>query len=187
MENPHNGRATLNQQLNKLEIIIPTKKNWLIIAFVTFWLCGWAFGFVSAIAGIGFGFGPASAFLLVWLSAWTIGGIAVGSFAYYMVFGEEVIIFADGKMTYIRAGQFFLRDKTYDLKEAKNWRIVPSDGYYQDFFGFRRYDFAGLRSGGTIHFNYGMKTVKIAIAIDEPESEHILATLHEKGFIMEGK
>jgi hypothetical protein len=42
-------------------------------AFIAFWLCGWAVGWIAAAAAIIAGGGP-QLFLVGWLGAWTLGG-----------------------------------------------------------------------------------------------------------------
>ena len=52
--------------------------RYLIILFLSFWLCGWFVGFVSAGKQIITGDGP-TGFLAFWLVGWTVGGLfAVG-------------------------------------------------------------------------------------------------------------
>jgi len=50
--------------------------RFLMIAFMVFWLCGWAFGEVMAIRQVLLGIGGgADLFLLIWLGGWTCGGV----------------------------------------------------------------------------------------------------------------
>jgi hypothetical protein len=55
--------------------------------FLLFWLCGWAFGFSSAVSQILSGKG--GAFLVFWLCGWTVGGI-FAAFALYRAFRPPV-------------------------------------------------------------------------------------------------
>ncbi len=40
---PPSGRCVIKDMGDSLRIIIPSRKNWLMIAFLGFWLVGWAF------------------------------------------------------------------------------------------------------------------------------------------------
>jgi hypothetical protein len=45
----NNGKAKIENVGNDLIIEVPSKKNWLVLIFATFWLGGWAFGALSAL------------------------------------------------------------------------------------------------------------------------------------------
>jgi len=69
-------RATVTNDGSELKIIIPTKRNWLITLFLTFWLGGWAVGefavphlMFSGTSPIGIKF-----FMIFWVGGWTVGG-----------------------------------------------------------------------------------------------------------------
>jgi hypothetical protein len=54
----------------------PGRARYAVAAFILFWLCAWAFGWVAAAGQIvrgGNGGGP-QLFLVGWLGAWTVGG-----------------------------------------------------------------------------------------------------------------
>ncbi len=44
MELPYSGRSVISELYNGIEIHIPARKNWFIVVFLSFWLCGWAVG-----------------------------------------------------------------------------------------------------------------------------------------------
>jgi hypothetical protein len=58
--------------------------RWVIVAFLTFWLCGWAVGEGFAIWALFFSGTPwpVKLFLLFWLTLWTFGGLAAARFAF---------------------------------------------------------------------------------------------------------
>jgi hypothetical protein len=53
-----------------------------IAAFLAFWLCGWAFFFVSAVVGLVNNANAPKGFLAFWLVAWTLGG----TFAIFLLY-----------------------------------------------------------------------------------------------------
>jgi len=78
----------LEQRSDDLWIFIGPRRRWGVVAFTSFWLCGWVVGEIMAITNLfnylsggktgpdpsGF---PVPLFLLVWLTVWTIGGIVI--------------------------------------------------------------------------------------------------------------
>jgi hypothetical protein len=185
MERPYAGKATILESTHETVVTIPTKKNWFLLVFITVWLCGWAIGWLSATGTLTFSGGTdVDAFLAVWLTLWTIGGFFIINFYVWMLLGKEVITFNKNTITRARKGQLFFRDKTYDVREVKSIRIKEPEA--DSGFGmFQRQSFSAIVKAGTIHFSYGLQTVKIAAGIDEPEAKLILAKLVEKQYLTE--
>lgn len=187
MESPYGGRATINQDFDHIEISIPVKRNILIIAFLCFWLCGWFFGesFVigTLIGGIG---GGADLFMIVWLCGWTVGGIFVIKTLWWIIAGKEIVTAGKGVLEIKKQGDLFSKAKAYDLNECRGFRTVDNsllNGF--PFASYRPFGAFNNNSIGTIAFDYGMKTVKFAGAIDEAEGKHILNLLKSKGILKE--
>lgn len=110
--------------------------RWFGAAFLAFWLCGWAMGETFALWLLVKGaialltgtppepgrapleFGPAllmGLFLLVWLTLWTVGGIAAASELLRLLWGEDRVEVASGRLTVrwfrgpVRTGRTFER------------------------------------------------------------------------------
>ncbi len=179
-EKPYQGRAIVVDTFQGLEITIPTKKNVLLILFLSFWLCGWLMGetfAIGAVGGLWRSLNFAGLFILIWLCGWTIGGFFAIRTLIWNVIGKEILHFEQGQLTVQKQGAIFFKPSTYDLSEAKNFR-VQEDKY--GYGGARRTGLAPLYDGGTIRFNYGLKTLKIAGGVDEAEAEFILTKLKSK-------
>lgn len=185
MERPYAGRATIQENTHETVVTIPTKKNWFLLVFITVWLCGWAIGWFSVTGTLTFSGGTGvDAFLALWLTLWTIGGFFIINFYVWMLAGKEVITINKNTITRARKGQLFFKDKIYDVREVKSIRIKEPET--DTGFGmFQRQSFSEMVKAGTIHFSYGMQTVKIASGIDEPEAKLILAKLVEKQYLTE--
>ncbi|SDR95504.1 hypothetical protein SAMN05216490_0268 [Mucilaginibacter mallensis] len=183
MEIPYTGRATIDEDFGGIEITIPTKKNWFIILFLSFWLCGWLAGeiFVSATAFGFWGRGPAP-FLIIWLCGWTVGGFFALRTFWWMLMGKEVISAGQGALTIDKKGVFLYRLKTYDLRETKDFR-AREDYFATGPFGFGRSNIFNLDKKGTIKFDYGMQTIMFGEALDEAEANFILQKLRDKKLI----
>lgn len=184
MEIPYAGRAIINDTFDGLEIIIPSKKNWFLIVFLGFWLVGWTLGETAALAAItGFlgELGPQRSFVLLWLIFWTIAGFFTLSAFLWNLLGKEIITAIQGQLTIAKKGALFYRTKMYNLNEAQNFRIQQDN--YSGKYQRRRKN--GFWFGGIIAFDYGMKTVRFGLGIDEAEAKFILSKLFNKRILTE--
>ena len=173
-------RSTIHDSPSGLEIVIPARRNFFTIAFIGFWLIGWACGEVFAIRQL-FVVGKSpdfpGLFLLAWLGGWTVGG----GFAIYAwlwtVVGKERIILRPGTLATKREVLGFGRSREYDLSHVSNVRISQQSHNPFDFG-------SGMRSlgigGGMIAFDYGAKTFRFGASIDEVEAEDIVEELKKR-------
>jgi len=180
IEQPFSGRATLDFNGRSLKISIPSRKNAFIILFFCVWLVGWFFGEKSALTEILRSENiAANGFLLFWLIGWTIGGLFALAILLWTAFGEEIITF-DDRILQVGKGffNFSFRTKKYETKHLKNLVLNPSSGGdINSLFSQKKIgDFWGI-TGGKISFDYGMKTIKFGIGIDEAEARHIISEI----------
>lgn len=182
MEIPYKGRATVQDNITDLQIVIPAKRNWFIILFLGAWLGGWLMGEFFALGLVTGSFGhrgPANLFVLFWLIGWTVGGFFAFRAFLWNLSGREIITIGQGRLTIDKKGAPLFKSKTYDVNEVKNIRI-QEDNFATGPFGIRPTGFAGLNAGGIIRFDYGLKTVKFADGIDEAEARYILEKLKDR-------
>lgn len=187
MEQPYKGRATIQDNFSDLQIIIPAKRNWFIIIFVAAWLCGWFMGetfALGALTGL-IGDNPFSIFLLFWLIAWTVGGFFAFRTFLWNLIGKEIITVGQGSLMIDKKGALLFKPKTYDLNEVRNIRVQEDNLGYNGIFGTQRNSFSAFNQGGTIRFDYGLKTVKFAGGIDEAEAKFIIDKLKERHLLTE--
>lgn len=172
------GRSHIEQTPSGLRIIIPAKKNYFLLLFLTFWLAGWAFGEVTALAQV---LNPESGapklFMLVWLGGWTVGG----AFAIYAwlwnLKGQEIINLSGSELQHIRRLPLFQRSKEYDLSSVSKLRTqVPDSSAFASRNGM---EFWGI-SGGSVAFDYGHSTHKFGVQLDEAEANHIVTTIKQR-------
>ena len=189
VEIPFSGNATISEFEGNLEVVIPTKKNWFIVAFISFWLCCWAVAEIMVL-GMLLGFGPvggigfASLFMLGWLCMWTIGGLFALRIFLWMLTGREVLIFGQGYLTTKKAGLLFHPRKTYAINDIQNLKVEESP-QVNLFWGSSRNYLSYLVPPGTIRFDYGFKTIKVGSGLDAPEAQSILEKLKSKGHLFE--
>lgn len=141
------------------------------------WMGGWVMGETFAIGTIFSSGTPifANAFLLFWLTGWTVGGAFVMYMISWQLVGREIITLERGLLKIEKSVKGIGRKKVYDVRSIKNIDINPTQdvgiwgGYYnRNLFGMK---------GGKIKFDYGMTTIKFANDIDEAEARMVIAKL----------
>lgn len=175
----NNGKATIDNGLYGLSIIIPSKKNWFALLFGTVWLGGWIFGFTNVsdiLLSDGAKGSGAMGFMTFWLIAWTVGGLAVIFLLLWGYFGKEIFI-EDGDKVLFEKSVFGVGKKDkLDKSEIGNFRTeIGNDGW----FGGNRWAFWGL-GPGKIKFDYGYKTYSFGLGVDDAEANHLVNMLREK-------
>src|SRR2546421_13130094 len=104
VEIPAGPRYTIAERPGELSITIPATRYWYVIPFLFVWLCFWcvgeAFG-VGLVVGCVVGFPSqeegaggllvGAVFGAVWLTLWTLGGIAALYTLLWQMAGREVV------------------------------------------------------------------------------------------------
>src|SRR5438105_3770857 len=70
------------------QIRIPMRRNWLILIFVSFWICGWTVGGMTAIYQVSENF---DWFLIFWLGGWALGWVFAAATIWSQIAGSEII------------------------------------------------------------------------------------------------
>lgn len=113
------AKASVFDTPQGLVINIPAAKNWFLILFVGFWLCGWAFGEVSVIHQLATGKTNGSGlFLIGWLGAWTVGGCFFISMWLWSIAGHEIISLTPTSLAIRRDILGFGRSREYMTSRA---------------------------------------------------------------------
>jgi hypothetical protein len=188
IEKPYEGRAKVNFDGISLLIKIPSKKNWFIIIFLAAWLGGWFMGETSAINELRSGDNAGvNSFMLFWLFGWTVGGLLAITILLWSLFGQETIEIKSGVLS-ISKGilDLGLLKKNYDLNNIKNLELNIEPSGMESFFDQKKKigDFWGF-TGGKIRFDYGMKTIKSGIGIDEAEARYLIDKIKKLGYYKE--
>jgi len=171
-------RSTITPEPNGIKVVIPAKRNWFILLFLSFWLCGWAVGEFTVPFEFFKNDTPSGAklFSLAWLGAWTIGG----GFAIYawlwQIKGEEIITLTPAALLKKRSVFGYGRQHEYGIQHVKNLRVAPQ--------GYNPFDFASVGqfwgvSGGAIAFDYGAKTYRFGAGLDESEANQIVSQMKQ--------
>jgi hypothetical protein len=177
---PPGPRHTATEDRDGLVVRIPSKRNIFILAFLTFWLCGWLGGeiMVPFTFFTGAKKEPAAlAFMVFWLCGWTVGG----GFALYIwlwhIKGCELITISPIALSIKREVFGFGRSRHFEASEIRHLRVAP--------FTYNPYDFRSSLAfwgigGGALAFDYGFKTFRFGAGVDEAEARVILQTITKR-------
>lgn len=178
MENTE-GRSTIEKVDGALQITIPARRHIFVLIFIMAWFGGWAVGEFFALRALFEIFSKktagASMFMVFWLIGWTVGGFFVFKYILWMLFGREIIKVSIKSIIISKKTLCFKSEKEYAVSNVKNFRIVQRiEGY------------TGRRYGGSadmlekICFDYGMKTVKFGVGLDEAEANYLIEKITQK-------
>lgn len=151
--------------------------RWLASAFVCFWLCGWFFGFVSAVTQVLKG-DTGGGFLIVWLGGWTIGGL----FASYMLYSlnrpaiEESVLVSRGRLVHDSGTPDILEfwpNSRMLMQGRSSWQMFTRKRRAYDLGGA---ELATLKLDGEgdrqrLRYDFGAERVEIGSVLTEPERE----------------
>lgn len=174
---PQSARFQIETTLDGVRAVIPARRNWLILLFLTAWLGGWVFGEVSAATEL---LRPndktPTAFLAFWLAGWTLGGAFAAAAVLWQVAGREVIG-VNGTTLLHRAEVLGLgRSRSYRTSDVKNFR---STDYASSPFTNQRAWFPPITGSGfgPVAFDYGARTIRMAPSLEEAEAKMLVREL----------
>jgi hypothetical protein len=173
---PGKPRATLRDDSAGFEIVIPAKRNIFLTIFLGIWLVFWAFGWVAAFSQIASGQGGAGAdaFMLVWITGWTLGGAFACAVLAWSIAGRERILLTPSTLRISRKAFNVGRTKEYDVCHIAKLRVSPEPYNPFDFRSSMR--FFGI-GGGHLAFDYGASTIRFGSAVDEGEAHMLCSEL----------
>ncbi len=147
-------------------ILLPARRNWFALPFLSVWLTMWTFGGVMAIAEL---LREVQAFLLFWLVGWAVGWCFAAASVLWQLTGRETIAVVHGDLLLrLRAGPFS-RTRCYRGGEVRNLRVRPQTMMDWQVGGFVPL----LDRMGSVQFDHGARTVGLATGIDEAEAATI--------------
>lgn len=177
---PNMSRATVYETPEGLRIVVPARRRILIALFLSFWLCGWAFGWIAAFTTLASGSaGSGGLFLIFWLCAWTVGGMFAISFVAWMLAGKEVVTVTSQGIEIARKIGVFQRNRSCKADYITDLRAVdeaPSTSFGRSqppwiLSGFRH---------GSVKFDYGNLTLGFGLELERGEARKISGLLAER-------
>ncbi|HEV2701944.1 MAG TPA: hypothetical protein VGV09_09965 [Steroidobacteraceae bacterium] len=164
------ARYRLDATAAGVRAVIPAPRRWLVVVFLSLWLCGWVFGEFSVAPELLSSDSKAPvAFLTFWLLGWTIGGLVVVTTLLWQLFGVESVEVGPMALSY-RAEVFGIgRTREFRVADIRRLRAVD---FAQGLFMNRRLPVPPLfgRGYGPLAFDYGARTYRIAPSLDEAEA-----------------
>jgi hypothetical protein len=152
---------------DRLIVRFRPRRSWGQLVFLAIWLTGWTVGGIAAIDALPtVGWGE-RLFLLLWLCGWAFGESFVTCAIAWQLFGRELLIVTPEQIEVRKEVGRFARTKFYEV------------GLVGDFEGARvpsdqderpRKDFC-------LEFVYDDSTVRVGEGMGEREAEHIAATV----------
>lgn len=164
-------RWKLDELSDGVRLHIPPKKRWFVLIFALLWLVMWAVAEVSVIVQLlRHEDGTDPAFDIVWLTVWTLGGLAVVGMVLWQLSGEVVLEVSQGKFKHrIVLGPLSV-GRTFDLLKIRSLRASRiSEGNFS-WFQFRR-DFNYL-GRGLLLFDYGERSIVIRPGLEPNEANN---------------
>jgi hypothetical protein len=143
------------------------RRSWGELVFLTVWLTGWTVGGIAAIGELLNVDWSVRLFLLLWLCGWAFGESFVAGVIAWQLFGRELLIVAPQQIEVRKEAGRFARTKLYDVAFI---RQVEAARIPSDEDEPPRKDFC-------IDFLYDGRTVRIGEGMSEREAEHIAATV----------
>lgn len=165
-------RATLHESGDELSIWIPTRRRTWFLIYTGFPALLWLFGemfLLAQLIGIRLGSLPVAFFFL---TGWTAMGLPLALPWLWMMFGRELIVVGPRTLTQryeLLPG--FGRARHYDLTSVQHLRVSPEG---LDVGAGRMWLRMLHVGGGSIAFDYGSRTVRMGVSVDEAEGRVIV-------------
>jgi len=175
----NNGKAKIEKTFNELNIIIPSKKSWFVLLFLTFWIGGFFIGLVSFLAFSFFSetssFG-AEAFMIIGFIGCSVVVLVATSILLWGYFGQERFTTNRNEILFEKTVFGIGQKNRLDISEVENFRTELVNAYS---LGRNNWAFWGL-GPGKIKFDYGLKTYSFGLAVDDAEANYIVGLLKEQ-------
>jgi hypothetical protein len=157
------------------QVRIPLRRNWFVLLFLCFWICGWTVGGIAAIYQVAANF---DWFLLFWLGGWALGWLFAAATIASQLAGSEVIRVVGGNLE-ISTGVGALRWRRL-YRGASIRYLASSDPNPLGWAWTHSQAPFGKRRQGAIKFDYGAQTIYAATAAEEAEGRTIVEWLRPK-------
>lgn len=173
---PSRNRIRLQREIGGLTITIAARRNWALILFLGFWLCGWLIGEFFALttllggrAGIG-----GSLFLLVWLSLWTVGGVAAWYMWLWSLTGEETIVVGPDAISVRRTVFGVGRTRLLARRALRNLRATGIDAAWAHGAG------GGRIERGRLAVEIDGTTRRFGLDLTAEEAEYLIGAIRSE-------
>ncbi len=185
---PSSARYTTEDLGSSLRITVPSRKNWVAVAFLSFSLLVWVSaeiyagrtlvawllpGEVRIVPGGTSAILVGSVFLLIWFGIVTVLCILILRAWLWQLTGKEIIEASDHSITIRRVILGFGRRYEYLAEHIKDLHAPP----VQSSRAWPAIASSWGLSGGALAFDYGAKAFYFASGADEAEAKQIVAMI----------
>ena len=153
--------------------VIPARRSWFILLFLGVWLTIWTIGGIAAVYRIAQDF---DLFLVFWLFGWAVGWLFAASMVAWQINGRETLRVGGGDLQ-VEHGAVGLRKSWWFRGEQV--RDLQANDRPVFPFGWGAFDapFLFWRQWGAVRFRYGARTIYLAPALDVAEGQAIVDVL----------
>lgn len=172
---PRSSRVISERVEGVEQMRIPMRRNWLILLFMIFWLCGWSIGGVATIHQVSQNF---DWFLVFWLGGWAVGWIFVSVTIASQLAGSEIIrVVGRDLETSIGVGRLRWR-RLYRGDLIRNLQSSDPSPLGWPFRAQQTNIFKPR--AGAVKFDYGAETIFAASAAEEAEGRALVDWLRPR-------
>jgi hypothetical protein len=157
------------------KVVIPAGRNWFALIFLSFWLVGWTAGGIAVMTALVTGDNP-DFFLAIWLVGWAVGWVFAASTVGWQLGGKTLLWVEPGALVSHWRMPLLSRTKHYDLGQIRGLRASETGSPFGNFLRLDYPPFMPMQFG-TIRFDYGARTVRLAPGLDEAEARLVVAQL----------
>ncbi|MBA5778824.1 hypothetical protein H2509_16990 [Stappia sp. F7233] len=155
------------------------RRHLFALPFLIFWLGAWTIGGFSALTRLINGSIEESVgryFTIFWLGGWAIGWLLVFFTVTWMLFGKEFIIIKSQAIIRYLNLPLLSKRRYYNPLNVSNVRAITQ------FAGGRRghLDIPIIGKSEAVAFDYGSKTVRLGVGLDEAEAESVASAIRDK-------
>lgn len=159
-------------------ITVRASRNWFIIPFICVWLTLWTLGGVAALSQLFSG--EAQLFLSVWLVGWAIGWLFAASWLGWQLGGKLRVALQEQAMIYHWTMPLVSKTKCYDAQQVKRLRVGRSMWPWGGGFMNVSYPPFFPMMPGSVQFDYGGRTMNLMPGLDEAEGQQIVEWLSQR-------
>lgn len=166
-------RIAVRETADGVGVYNPTRRKLGLVLFMVLWLCGWSAGEWFALSEI---LRPGSPlvvdlFLLVWVSLWTLGGLAVFAVIAWNLVGVEKLFLIEGGGIVTERGFWRLtRRKVYRVDQVGDVGLAHQLGTQRP---------QGILSGGAVRFFVDGKPQSFGIELDDEEADRVVSLMQD--------
>jgi hypothetical protein len=164
------GRARVEQRSDGLHVRIPARRNWFVMAFLTFWVV-----MVVRIAGEAFLGGErveedGVVIAVIGGLIFLVAALLATAYVIWSLIGREEVTVGGGRLEHVRRAGPVRNRREFDASRVEDVRHDERRGWFMgtpQMWGWWGW------TGGSIAFDYGQRTHHLGIGLDDAEAKHL--------------